>query len=140
MERTRRARARSKTYSRRPMHREPLRPGAPPLPDVEGAVLGDDGVGPSPLGVVNELPATSYLNFLSEVCFDICLRAAVFTDPDNPDEASGEWVAGVPFHVRLGFINDGEEPLGDGFDLVVYVFPMEEGDFGIGPTTRYSSD
>ena len=114
--------------------------GDTPLPDVEGAVLGDDGVGPLALGVVKELPATSYLNFLSEVCFDICLRDAVFTDPDSPDEASGEWVAGQPFHVRHGFINDGPEPLGDRFDLVLYVFPMEDDRSLIGPTTRYTSD
>jgi len=95
--------------------------GGTPLPDPEGAVLGDDGVGPLPLGAVNELPASSYLNFLSEVCFDEdhCFRDAVFTDPSEPDEGSGEWVAGQPFHVRHGFINEGAEPLGDGFDLVL---------------------
>ncbi len=116
--------------------------GGTPLPDVEGAVLGDDGVGPSPLGAVNQLPASSYLNFLFEVCFDAnhCFRDAVFMDPDNPDDESGLRVAGQPFHVRHGFINDGEAPLGDGFDLVLYVFPMEDDRSGIGPTTRYTSD
>ncbi len=120
--------------------------GGTPLPDVEGAVLGDDGVEPLTLCKVNELQASIYLNFLSEVCFDEehCFRDAVFTDPSEPDEGSGEWVAGQPFHVRHGFINDGAEPLGDGFDLVLYVFPMdqpsEQDDAELGPTSRYVSD
>ena len=115
--------------------------GGTPLPDVAGAVLGDDGVGPLPLGTVSELPDSHYLNFLFELCFDAdeCFRDAVFMDPNNPDvEIFSEEVRA--FHVRHGFINNGEEPLGEGFDVVLFVFPMEEDGPAIGPTSRYTSD
>jgi hypothetical protein len=46
--------------------------------------------------------------------------------------------------VRHGFINNGDEPLGEGFDVVSYVLPMDApGEFGgegIGETFRYTSD
>ena len=120
--------------------------GGTPLPDVVGAVLADDGVGPLPLGAVNELPDSSYLNFLSEVCFDAdeCFRDAVLTDQKSLDGEPVEWEADQPFHIRHGFVNNNEEPLGEGFDLVLYVFPMdvpgEEGGMTTGPTSRYTSD
>ena len=116
-----------------------------PLPDVEGAVLGDDGEGPLPLGAVTTLPDSVRLDFLFEFCTgEVCWRDAHFMDPDNPGMGSGGFTAGMPFHVRHGFVNDGEEPLGEGFDVVVYVTEIDEvGEFGggaVGETFRYTSD
>ena len=59
-------------------------------------------------------------------------------DPNDPTLGSGTWTAGRPFHVREGFINSREQPLGEGFDLVLYVTrtdgtPDE-------PTRRFTSD
>lgn len=116
-----------------------------PLPNVEGAVLGDDGEGPLPLGAVTTLPDSVRLDFLFEFCAgEVCWRDAHFMDPDNPGMGSGGFTAGMPFHVRHGFVNDGEEPLGEGFDVVVYVTEIDEiGEFGggaVGETFRYTSD
>jgi len=120
-----------------------------PVPDFEGAVAGDDGVGPLPLGAVNDLPGEDYLDFLFEECdwpgVEGCFRDAHFMSSDYPPQGSGEWVAGRPFHVRHGFINNGNQPLGDGFNVVIYVTPMDDApsEFGgmpVGATVRYTSD
>jgi hypothetical protein len=120
-----------------------------PVPDFEGAVAGDDGVGPLPLGAVNELPGEDYLDFLFEECnwpgVEGCFRDAQFMGSDNPSPGSEEWLAGRPFHVRHGFINNSDQPLGDGFDVVVYITPMDDApsEFGgvpTGATVRYTSD
>ncbi len=47
-------------------------------------------------------------------------------------------MAGRPFYVREGFINNGSRPLGAGFDVVLYVTRMEAGRDE--PTVRYMSD
>lgn len=118
-----------------------------PFPDVAGAVAGDDGSGPLALGVVNELPGDDYLDFFFEHCdwpgVQGCFRDAVFMTPRT--QGSGPWIAGRPFHVRHGFVNDGPEPLGAGFDLVLYMTPMSGGPSeGVGTgraaTIRYTSD
>ena len=122
--------------------------GGTPLPDFEGAVPGDDGSGPLLLGVVNDLPNEDRLDFLFEFCGwygPDCFRDAHFMDPDNPQLGSGGWTADRPFHIRHGFINNGEEPLGEGFDVVVYVTsldgtPSEFGGVPAGETVRYTSD
>ncbi len=119
--------------------------GGTPLPDFEGAVSGDDAAARLPLGVVNELPGDEYLDFLFEFCFEGCFRDAHFVDSSNPHVGSGPWTSGRAFHVRHGFINEGDEPLGDGFDVVLYVTPMEGGpsefgEFESGATTKYTSD
>ena len=119
-----------------------------PVPDFEGAVAGDDGAGPLPLGAVNELPGEDYLDFLFEECswpgVEGCFRDAHFMSEDNPPLGSGEWLAGRPFHVRHGFINNSGQPLGNGFDVVVYITPMEDasesGGVPTGATVRYTSD
>lgn len=116
-----------------------------PLPDVEGAVLGDDGEGPLPLGTVTTIPDSVRLDFLFEFCSgDVCWRDAHFIDPDRPDMGSGQFTAGMPFHIRHGFVNEGEEPLGEGFDVVVYVTEIdtvgESGGEGVGETFRYTAD
>jgi len=119
--------------------------GGTPLPDVAGSVLGDDGSGPLPLASVTTLPDSVQLDFLFELCwYDPCFRDAHFMDPDNPDVGSGVFGAEMPFHVRQGFINNSDEPLGEGFDVAIYVTDMDApGEFGgsaAGQTVRYTSD
>lgn len=118
--------------------------GGTPLPDVANAVPGDDGAGPLPLGTITELPGEDYLDFLFEFCTPDCFRDAHFMNPDDPNLGSGPWTVGRPFHVRHGFPVTGDEPLGPGFDVVLYVTPMDEpGEFGgepSGTTVRYTSD
>lgn len=129
---------------------EPVAPGrsaataGTPLPDIENAAFADAGGPPLPLGTITELPNEDRLDFLFEHCGDGCWRDAHFMDPNNPDVGSGPWPADRPFHVRHGFVNDGAEPLGPGFDVALYVFPMDDpGEFGGGETSetlRYTSD
>ncbi len=119
--------------------------GGSPLPDVEGAVIGDDGSGPLALGTVDGLPNEDRLDFLFEFCgwyTPDCFRDAHFMDPTNPSAGSGPWTSGRPFHIRHGFVNSGAEPLGDGFDVVVYVIRMDGAGAGYeqGTTYRFQSD
>ncbi len=109
-----------------------------PLPDFAGALPGDDGIGPLPLGTIDDVPNADRLDFLFEFCAPECHRDAHWIDPQNPKLGSGIWTAGRPFHVREGFINDREEPLGEGFDVVLYVTRMGGGQDE--PTYRYTSD
>ncbi len=111
--------------------------GGTPLPDIAGARPGDDGGGPLPLGTINDMPNPDRLDFLFEFCWPECFRDAHWMDPQNPELGSGVWTAGRPFHVREGFINNGPEPLGDGFDVVLYVTGMNGGQE---TTYRYTSD
>lgn len=106
-----------------------------PLPDVAAAVPGDDGSGPAPLGTVDDVPNEDRLDFLFEG--PGCFRDAHFIDPVDPGRGSGPWVAGRPFHVREGFINNGVLPLEEGFDVVLYVTRMADGPE---PTYRLTSD
>ena len=108
--------------------------GSTPLPDVAGALPGDDGLG-LPLGTVFALPNQDRLDFLDEGLG--CFRDAHWIDPRNPGMVSGQWTAGRPFHVREGFINNASQPLGEGFSVVLYVTRL--GDV-VEPTYRYTSD
>ena len=112
--------------------------GGSPLPDMAGALPGDDGTGPLPLGTINDAPNPDRLDFLFEFCWPECFRDAHWMDPENPTKGSGVWTAGRPFHVREGFINNRAVPLGDGFDVVLYVTRLGEG--GAKATYRYTSD
>lgn len=99
-------------------------------PDFSTALPGDDGVGPLPLGSVDEVPNENRLDFLFELCRpgEECVFDAHFVDPENPKFGIGMWTAGQPFHIRHGFINSSSEPLGEGFNLAVFVsrqFPDE---------------
>jgi hypothetical protein len=119
--------------------------GGSPRPDYEGTVPGDDGTGPLPLGTINELPSSSRLDFLYELCNgDTCFRDAIFVRLADPTQSGGPGGANEPFHIPHGFVNDGTEPLGEGFDLVFYATPMDlPGEFGgisVGQTRRYTSD
>jgi hypothetical protein len=112
--------------------------GGTPLPDTAGALAGDDGSGPLPLGSITEAPNPDRLDFLFELCPAECFRDAHWLDPRDPDLGSGVWTAGRPFHVREGFVNDSDEPLGEGFDVVLYVTRL--GGAPPAPTYRYTSD
>ena len=118
--------------------------GVSPLPDHAGAVDGDDGSGPLPLGSITTLPDSVQVDFLFEFCWGPCFRDGHFMDPDNPGFGSGPFTSDTPFHVRHGFVNNSDEPLGEGFNVVIYVTPLDEpGEFGggsIGETRRYTSD
>ena len=52
---------------------------------------------------------------------------------------SAAWEADKPFHVRHGFVNENEEPLGADFDVVLYVYEYD-GLRPDGPVRRYTSD
>jgi len=112
--------------------------GGTPLPDVAAALPGDDGSGPLPLGTITDVPNADRLDFLFELCPGDCFRDAHWIDPENPQLGSGVWTAGRPFHVREGFVNNAGEPLGDGFDVVLYVTRLDGGPEE--PTYRYTSD
>lgn len=103
-----------------------------PLPDVAGALPGDDEAGPRPVGTVTGPPNADRLDFLFELG---AYRDAHWLDPQDPNLGSGGWTAGRPFHVREGFVNDGHEPLGSGFDVILYVTQVPDG-----ATYRYTSD
>lgn len=119
--------------------------GGTPMVEVADSVAGDDGSAPLPLGEVTTLPETVQLDFLFEFCWgDPCYRDAHFMDADNPGFGSGPYEADAPFHVRHGFINNNDEPLGEGFDVAIYVTALDSpGEFGgqhIAETFRYTSD
>ena len=117
-----------------------------PLPDIANAELADAGAVPLPLGAVSRLPNPDRLDFLFETCdaADACFRDARFADPADPLRGSGGWPGGLPFHIRHGFPVSGPEPLGEGFDVAVYVFSLESpSEFGggtLGATIRYTAD
>jgi hypothetical protein len=111
--------------------------GGSPLPDFAGALVGDDGAGPLPLGTIDDVPDDDRLDFLFEPCRPGCFRDAHWMDPVNPRLGSGVWTAGRPFHVREGFINDGSESLGAGFDVALYVTRLADPEE---PTYRFTSD
>jgi hypothetical protein len=108
--------------------------GGTPLPDMAAALPGDGGMGPLPLGSIDVVPDDTRLDFLFQLG---CFRDAHWIDPQRPGMGSGVWTAGRPFHVREGFVNNGNAPLGEGFDVVLYVTRMSG---QVGPTYRYTSD
>jgi len=113
------------------------------LPDVAGAVRGDDGRVRLQFGAVDENPAGPYLDFLYEFCEPVCFRDAVFVHPDDP--TADPDMANQRFHVRHGFVNNSVEPLGEGFDVVMYLTrwsgpDLADGVFELGRTYRFTSD
>lgn len=109
-----------------------------PLPDFYGAVPGDDGGRPLPLGMIDEPPGSVRLDFLFELCTPTCHRDAHWIDPDDPARGSGTWTTGRPFHVREGFPVEGPDPLGEGFGVALYVTRL--GDEPDAVTYRYEAD
>jgi hypothetical protein len=119
--------------------------GGTPFPDVDAAVPGDDGTGPLPLGVISTLPDTVRLDFLFELCWTPnCFRDAHFIDPSGSGLGAGAFDPDTPFYVREGFPVTGDEPLGEGFEVVLYVTRFdiipEFGDPPTGATVRYTAD
>jgi hypothetical protein len=106
---------------------------------------GDDGAGPLPLGEVDRLSGNLYLYFLVEYCAgDRCFRDAVMRDLDN-SEVDTFFLGDTAFLVRHGFPNSGDEPLGEGYGVDVYITrrngPKQgDGVFELGQTYKYTSD
>jgi glucose/arabinose dehydrogenase len=114
-------------------------------PDVAGALSGDESAVRLKLGVVDDLPTGPYLDFLYHYgdCDPGCFRDAVFVNPD--DRSADPDPAGERFYVRHGFINNSAEPLGEEFDVVMYLTRWsgpdpDDGAFDLGQTYRFTSD
>jgi hypothetical protein len=98
-----------------------------------------------PLGERTELPDNAWLDFLAGLCWETCFRDAHIVDPTDDQMGFGRWAADLPFHIREGFVNEAEAPLGDGFEVVVYVTrragpQLDGGAYEINQTHRFSSD
>jgi hypothetical protein len=99
-----------------------------------------------PLGQITDLPDSTRLDFLASRCDETsCFREPVFVDPNDDQSGDPYWVADTPFHVRHGFVNETDDPLGGDFDVVLYVTRQEgpeltSGIFDIGQTYRFDSD
>ncbi|MCJ7781500.1 MAG: hypothetical protein MUQ27_11815, partial [Acidimicrobiia bacterium] len=98
------------------------------------------------LGQVTTLPDSIRLDFLAGWCDStMCYRDANFIHPDDSQLGSSYWIENTPFHVRHGFINESETPLGDDFDVVLYVTRQEgpessDGTFELGQPYRFDTD
>ena len=108
-----------------------------------------------PLPVAESPPLTTRFAFLETFCGarnvdgeDFCFASAFMLHPTEPDVASA-WLAYEPFHIRHGFVNAEEAPLGAAFppdfDVEVYITrrqgPQLGGDlFEIDQTYRYTAD
>ena len=90
------------------------------------------------MGSIDDVPNPDRLDFLFEFCAPDCNRDAHWMHPDDPELGSGIWTADRPFHVREGFINRRDEPLGEGFDVVLYVTRTDR-ELDV-PIYRYASD
>ena len=106
---------------------------------------GDDAADPLPIGVVDLLPGNIFLDFLVEFCNDErCFRDAHLVAID------GSEIEDVPFNdtaffVRHGFVNTGDEPLGEDYGVDVYISrragpSLGEGIFALGQTYKFTSD
>lgn len=123
------------------------------LPDFDGALLENQATGRLELGVVGTLPGDIYLDFLIDGCHDAsdedCYLDAAFVSATRPEFKSSAGQIGEPFHVRHGFVNDGTEPLGPDFDVLIYIIPtgdtpgenrLGEAPIERGRSYRFSSD
>ena len=120
--------------------------------DPNVAPAGDDyatlesGEARLPLGQITDVPDSTRLDFLASLCNETsCTRDPMFVDPNDDQSGNPFWVADTPFHIRHGFVNETEAPLGDDFDVVVYVTRQEgpeltSGNFDLGQTYRFDSD
>jgi len=135
-------------------------PLEPTVVDPSDVVSGDDGQPPSEgdyatietgeprlaLGQANTLSDSVRLDFLAGTCDDTtCYRDATFIHPDDSQLGSSYWIENTPFHVRHGFVNESETPLGDEFDVVLFITRREgpesgDGSFDLGQPYRFDTD
>jgi hypothetical protein len=98
------------------------------------------------LGQTTTLPDSVRLDFLAGGCDSAaCYRDANFIHPDDSHMGSSYWIENTPFHVRHGFINESETPLGDEFDAVLFITRRDgpesaDGSFGLGQPYRFDTD
>jgi hypothetical protein len=107
-----------------------------------------------PLPVAEEPPPTPRLAFLENLCPEErkdrreCSPKAVFRDPTEQTLTS-LWPAGDAFHIRHGFVNPSETPLGSAFppdfEVIVYVTridgrPLADGNFELNASYRFTPD
>jgi hypothetical protein len=113
-----------------------------------------------PLPIAEQPPGTTRLAFLEigtttigcpledAAALAFCVGSTFFLHPTEPLIA-GSLLAHEPFHIRHGFPNPGEEPLGSAFppdfELLVYVTkvagpPLQDGFFELGTSYRYTPD
>jgi hypothetical protein len=90
-------------------------------PNFNAALPGDNGMGSLPVLNSNGIPNEDRLDFLFGSCGSGCDLDARFVDPDNLVFGDDPWPSGRPFHVRHGFINEASEPLGEGFNVALYI-------------------
>ncbi len=107
------------------------------------------GAAPSALEVRSDLPDSARLDALATPCDgvgeDACYRDGRIIDPQDPSHGSGVWAAGEPFYIRQGFVNGGEDLLGAGFDVAVFVTRragpfIDDATFVLNRTYRFHSD
>ncbi len=128
------------------------------LPDFNEPLMENQVIERLELGLVEALPGDIRLDFLIDSCEEVenqdpenvdCYLDAAFVSSRRPDFRSGPGEAGEPFHVRQGFANEAAEPLGPGFDVVIYMVPTGDspGESRLGGeliergrTVRFSSD
>jgi len=120
--------------------------GSPDTLPIRGWLPGDDGAGPLPLGVVDLLPGNRYLDFLVEWCNDErCFRDARMKNIEGSGDAPDPGSDPVPFVVRHGFPNTGDDALGEGYGVDVYITRrsgprLDEEIFVLGQTYKFTSD
>jgi hypothetical protein len=119
--------------------------GSPDTTPITEWLPGDDGAGPLPLGEVDRLPGNLFLDFLVEFCVgDRCFRDAVMKDLNGFGVDTG-LLDDSAFFVRHGFPSSGDEPLGEGYGIDVYITRrngpnLGDGVFELGQTYKYTSD
>jgi hypothetical protein len=89
------------------------------VPSSEGDASLDTSMPRLAVGVRKAAPDNPRLDFLNTMCGESCYRDAVVITPEGGRR--GTWLADTPFHVRHGFVNEGEEPLGPSFEVVLLV-------------------
>ncbi|MCB2223595.1 MAG: hypothetical protein KQH83_05405 [Actinobacteria bacterium] len=111
---------------------------------------GDPGDAGAAREVRSDPPDDARLDFLATVCDPVsedssCRREGHFLDPEDASRGTTAWLAGLPFHIRQGFVHRGDEPLGAGYDLAVSVTRLvgpepDDGTFELGTTYRFHTD